>query len=286
MEVLDTTQSKGKADFDGIYNRPDARAYYQVLGAHGYEIPQHAAEVFGRIVRERSLREGTSASTVLDVCCSYGVGAALLKSDLELDDLYSHYAASELNNVSSEELIRADAALLKEHLLIDAPRVIGIDIADQAIAYAVRAGLLDDGVAENLEESDPSPLFAELLSEVDVITTTGGVGYVTERTFERILDHTVGDPWVAAFCLTVYDFEPIAEMLFKRGFITERGRRTYPQRRFIDEVEKQWALDELVSLGRYDAAETEEHYYADFFLARPAEQVAECSLAELIPEIG
>jgi hypothetical protein len=287
MGLLDTTRLSGKADFDDIYNRPDARAYYQELGAHGYAIPQHAANVLSPLVRERSQFGGADTVTVLDVCCSYGVGAALLKSDLTLDDLYAHYAAPERRGTPLDDLVRADTELLEEHLLLDGPRVIGLDIADQAIEYAIRTGLLDDGVAENLEECDPSPRFVELLSDVDLIATTGGVGYVTATTFERLLDHTTGDAWVAAFCLQIYDFEPIADVLAQRGYITECAGRPFSQRRFLDEAEKKWAMGELASLGRStNLTEKEDCYFADFFLARPAEQVARCALTELLPHIA
>jgi len=287
MGVLDTTRPHGKAVFDDIYNGPDARAYYKELGSLGYEIPQHAAQVFGPLVRQCSELNGTDTATVLDVCCSYGVGAALLKSDLTLDDLYAHYAEHESGKTPSDELARADTKLLEEHRLLDAPRVIGLDIADQAIKYAVRAGLLDEGVAENLEESDPSPRLVELLSDVDLITTTGGVGYVTESTFERLFNYTSGEPWVAAFCLGIYDFAPIADLLSERDFITERAGRTFRQRRFVDVAEQEWAIGELASRGRsMTSSESEYGFYADFYLARPAEQVAQCPLAELLPHIA
>ena len=47
------------------------------------------------LVREGSQLGGADTMSVLDVCPYFGVGAALLKSDLTLDDLYAHYALPE-----------------------------------------------------------------------------------------------------------------------------------------------------------------------------------------------
>ena len=40
----------------------------------------------------------------MDVCCSYGINAALLKHELTLNDLYARYGSGELAGLSSEEL--------------------------------------------------------------------------------------------------------------------------------------------------------------------------------------
>jgi len=77
-----------KADFDDIYNQPDARAYYTTLAGLDYEIPQHGADVFAEVVQGCF---GDRTPTLLDVCCSYGTFGVLLTTDLSLGDLYEHY---------------------------------------------------------------------------------------------------------------------------------------------------------------------------------------------------
>ena len=287
MELTESEPAGGKADFGDIYNRPDAREYFEVLGAHEYVIPQHGAAAFWRLLQRRAEVTDAQDPTVLDVCCSYGIGGALFKTDLELDQLYAHYASPLLEDAPSEHVMDLDRKLLEQHLLADAPTVIGIDIADQAVQYGVNVGFLDDGVAENLETSDPSPRLADLLSEVDLITTTGGIGYVGHRTFDRLMAHCPRDPWVAAFCLTAYDFDPIASVLAERGYQTEQSGRSFPQRRFVDESEKEWIVNEVAGRGLDPAvAESDDFLMANFFLARPTNQVEECPLADLIPELA
>ena len=74
-----------KADFTHIYTQPDPRAYYRTLGALDYEIPQHGRGVFDVVLDE--LRASNEAPVVLDVCCSYGINAALLNLTKSLADL-------------------------------------------------------------------------------------------------------------------------------------------------------------------------------------------------------
>ena len=108
------------------------------------------------LVRERSQLGGADTMSVLDVCPYFGVGAALLKSDLHTRRSLRALRFTRATGTPLDDLVRAGTELLEEHLL-SMPRVIGLDIADQAIDCAIRTGLLDDGVAENLEECDPPP---------------------------------------------------------------------------------------------------------------------------------
>ncbi|MGH3423403.1 MAG: hypothetical protein ACRDO8_01665, partial [Nocardioidaceae bacterium] len=185
-----------------------------------------------------------------------------------------------------EDLVAVDERLLSEHRRQGAPRVLGLDVAEHAVEYAVATGALDAGSAENLEDADPSPRLSALLSDVDLITTTGGVGYVTDRTFRRLLAATPKAPWVAAFCLRTYDYGPIAETLGEHGLRTERTARTFPQRRFADAAEKRWAVAEVTARGLDPAGkEAEDYYHAEFYLSRPAEEVAERPLDVLLPDL-
>ncbi len=175
---------RGKASFDDIYAAPDPRAYYEGLGSLGYEVPQHGWHVFSAALDALDVER----PTVVDLCSSYGVNAALLKHDLDLDDLYRHYCAPQHADLTPDELAEIDREFFAQHLREDTPRVIGVDVAAPAIDYAVRVGLLDAGRVENLETAAPSAELGEHLAAADLITVTGGVGYITERTFDGILE--------------------------------------------------------------------------------------------------
>ena len=270
-----------KADFGDIYVQPDPRAYFATLSGYDYQIPQEGAEVFRRLLA--ACASPDHVPTILDVCCSYGIVSTLLKTGLDMSDVYAHYARPEIVAMATEDLQRADAAFLAAHRRQQDLRVIGLDIAESAVDYAVATGSLDVGFVEDLEREDPSPGLAEVMAEVDLITTTGGIGYVTERTFQRLVDVAGPSTQVAAFCLRTYDYGPIAHALAAKGLVTETFTRTFRQRRFVDADEQSWAVDRVRSLGLDPAGkEADGCYHADFFLSRPAEEIAARPLATLL----
>lgn len=282
---------QNKANFDGVYDLPDPRGYFEALGSLDYRAPEHGRRVFSALLG--AMREDGNVPKVLDLCCSYGVNAALLKHDLTLDDLYARYASPDLAGLSAEDLARADAEFYASRKRELPPEVIGTDVAGNALSYALRAGLLDGGSAENLEETEPSEALRRHTRGARLVTVTGGVGYVWERTFERMLscvmDSPDGDanhkpPWVAAFAVRFVDYAPIADVLARRGLVTEKlSTRTFPQRRFENDAEREHVLRELAAAG-IDPAGKEESgwYHADLYLSRPAEEVAEAPVNELL----
>lgn len=279
--MQDDNVGKDKESFDHIYNRPDPREYFRVLGNLDYEIPQVANPVFTTVLaardRRAKLTSDEDSGSVLDVCCSYGVNAALLRCDLNLDDIVAHYVEPSVADLSPAELAASDREFYASHQVANPPRTVGLDAAGNAVSYGCQAGLLDTGLVENLETTDPSPMVAETLADVGLITTTGGVGYITHRTFDRLLGSAPADrrPWVAAFVLRMFSYDRIAETLEQHGLVTEQlSDVTFPQRRFASAHEHEATVDVLRATGLDPAPEQEQGtYQAVFYLSRPAEDV-------------
>lgn len=278
-------QKSGKANFEIIYDMEDPREYFNTLGEFDYCIPRHGQRVFSKLIEAR--HDGGSSNGIVerhsikvtDVCCSYGINAALLKHGLTLDDLYTRYGSEEIAGLSSEELVEADAAFYGERMKEEAPEVVGVDVARNAVSYGVRSGALDAGFAENLEEEEPTEELRQAVSGADLLTITGGVGYVSERTFERLLDCMTGGPegrvpWVAVFALRWVSYEDISEVLSSFGLVTEKlAGHTFTQRRFTDSEEREYVLEELAGMdvdttGKEDTG----WYHANFYLSRPVEE--------------
>ncbi len=274
-----------KADFDAIYDQPDPRAYFSTLEPFEYVIPQHGADIFRLLLKARA--EGVERTPrLLDVCCSYGIVATLLKTDLDITDVYAHYSKAATESLSLEELVAADRCLLQERGRADAPHVVGLDVAQSAVKYAVTTGALDAGFCENLEVDESSDELAAALSDIDLITTTGGIGYVTDRTFDRLLEGTSDSTWVASFCLRTFDYNAIAETLGDRGLVTERLPQTFRQRRFTGAEEQEWAVTEASALGNDPTGkEADGYYHAEFYLSRPADAVAARPMSEMLPDL-
>lgn len=278
-------QKSGKASFDDIYDLEDPRAYFTSLGEFDYKAPEHGRRLFARLIEERTGgREAGDSFNVVDVCCSYGINAALLKYDITLDDLYDRYRSEEAARVSSNELAVSDKAFYAARKKEDPPRVVGVDLAENAVAYGVRAGLLDAGFAENLEDEDPSDELERAISRTELLTVTGGIGYISEKTFDRLLGIMESPPWVASLALRWASYDDIADMLSKYGLATEKlDTHTFIQRRFTDREEREYVIGELEKMGvDTEGKESEGSYHANFYLSRPLEDVARTSLDELL----
>jgi len=276
----------GKADFEWTYNRLDPRAYFKTLGALDYAIPERAAPVFRRVIDACATQRKRDRLNVIDIGCSYGINAAVLKYGAKMDELREHY--SEFNGIASpHDVLEADRRLFSDSAAACDLHVTGIDRAQFAASYAFWAGLLDDAIPENLEERDPSPQAAETIAACDLVISTGAVGYVTERTFARILDCQPkgGMPWIASFVLRMFDYAPVERVLGARGYTTEKLEgRFFKQRRFAD-ADEQAHVEALLAQERLDTEERESegHYLAEFYLSRPAAEARATPLSCIVP---
>lgn len=274
-----------KASFDDIYDLPDPRAYFRRLSTLHYQIPEHARDVFSLLAQLLRTRTGADRVSVLDLCCSYGINAALLNHDVTLADLYARYRSAELASLTSEELAAADKEFYARRRSADVP-VVGLDAATHAVGYALKAGLLDAGISENLETRGPSDDLAGHLADVGLITVTGGIGYITAATFDRILGSVNADepPWVAAFVLRWVDMAPIGSVLARYGLELEvLGGRTFRQRRFADDDERAYTIAQLRRLGLDpDGVESDGYHHAVLYVARPHSDGDAVALGELM----
>ncbi|MFE7666271.1 MULTISPECIES: hypothetical protein [Streptomyces] len=276
----------GKADFEAIYNCPDPRRYFTTLQPLDYQIPHHGQAVFRTVADAlRQRRPGRTPLDVVDLCCSYGVNAALLNHRLTLDDLYGRYTALGHATSRTPQLVHADRTFFATLRRPQAARVTGIDAARRAVDYARDVGLLDRGFPENLERDEPSAALRHALAGTDLITVTGGVGYISARTFARLFDCLSSPPWVAAFVLRTVSYRPVARLLDRAGLVTEKlTSRTFRQRRFADGAERRAAFDALTGHGLSTAGkEADGFYHAELFLSRPAADIAALPLADLLP---
>lgn len=275
--------NKNKAVFDNIYISDDPRAYFSALGALDYMIPDVAEPVIRQILAARMAASGRNP-TVLDIGSSYGINAATHRFPVNFSSLRQRYARREMVEVEPEEMARLDRHFYASWPEIGIGRFIGLDVSEPAIRYANRAGLHIDGVVANLETDALSARDAAVIAPVDVLLSTGAIGYVTERTYETLLDAVSGTPWVISFVLRMFPYEDFIESFARRGMVTERLRgATFVQRRFRDEAEFEKTLASLDAQGIDPAGiESEGLFQAELFLSRPEADVRAAPLDEIV----
>jgi SAM-dependent methyltransferase len=274
-----------KASMDHIYDRADPRAYFRELKSVSYTIPGAARPILQKLIALLR-RNARDTVRVLDIGCSYGINAALLKYDLTIEDLYVRWGQMTPALITAEEIIKQDREFFAGLERVEGIEVMGLDVAGNAIAFAEQAGLLDRGLALDLEnQSLPEAAVADL-APVDLVTSTGCVGYVTEKSFERLLPAlTEGrQPWFANFVLRMFPFDAIEETLGESGFVTEKlDGQTFIQRAFASDEERERILEQLIERGVDPTGEeTEGNLVAEFFLSRPREDAARIPLDRLL----
>ena len=271
----------GKIDLTEIYDRPDPRDYYQTLSALDYRIPAEGEPIFRQVIEaERSVRAKRRLK-LLDVGCSYGVNAAILKHERALPDLFRAYSAAAAAALSRRELLSRDRASYRGNAELT---VIGLDPATRAVGYARDAGILDGYLTRDLENEPPTADEQALLADVDLVISTGAIGYVGAPTFAHILDAAGNRPWLALFALRMFSFDAIAEVLKTHGYaVFKQAGRTFRQRHFADDKERAEVFANLDALGiDPEGRESNGWYHAEFFFARPADEPAPAPLPGLM----
>ena len=281
--------NQAKVDFSDLYTSKDPRNYFKYLGQLDYIIPHLAQPIFAQLIRARQETQDEPV-TVLDVGCSYAINGALMKFALDYEALRQRYTAPALQGLSSAEMLEHDRHFYQSWPRNPGVRVIGLDVSENAVRYAEGAGILDHGLAIDLESRDPTAAEAAILEKVDLIVSTGCVGYVTSKTFQRIakVARKGREAWAANFVLRMFPFDDIDRTLAAQGLVTERYEgATFVQRRFADRDEMEKAITAVEARGLdTDGFETEGLYHSNLFVSRPPQEAERRPIQELVTVVS
>lgn len=277
----------GKVNFDHIYDQFEPREYYRTLAQYDYQIPKYVQRVFGSLIEERTQRDGRPQH-VFDLACSYGINAALLNYEgITFEGLARRYASDEFQRMSVDEIIEADRTFFAGRKKPDAPAIYGCDVASNAIHYGEQAGLLAGGWDVNLEEESPSGDLCEILAGTDVVTVSAAIGYLTYRTIHEVFAQIPAErrPWFVCFALRTAPIEPVAQALHEYGIeLVCLTGQTVRQRRFVNEEEKQTAIESVHQRGYVvDGHEMDGYWHASLYVGMPADEDP-VSLSELLDD--
>jgi SAM-dependent methyltransferase len=281
--------NEAKMDFTDLYTSNDPRDYFKFLGQLDYIIPHLAQPIFSQLIRARQEVQDEPV-TVLDVGCSYAINGALMKYAVDYEALRQRYTSPPLQALSSHEMLDLDQNFYRAWPKHPGVKVIGLDVSASAVRYAEACGILDRGLAIDLESRDPTPEEAAILADVDIIVSTGCVGYVTAKTFQRIakVARKGRAAWAANFVLRMFPFDNIAATLAGQALVTERYEgATFVQRRFANRDEMESTIKAVEGRGLdTNGYETEGLYHSNLFVSRPDEEIARRPIQELVTVIS
>jgi len=202
-----------------------------------------------------------------------------------MHELYDHWGHERFENSTPEEVIDHDRRYFAD---LEEPgniEVIGLDVAENAVAFAEESGLHNGSLTVNLEAEQLSETMAEELMAVDMVMSTGCVGYVTEKSFDHLLPAVMQSQpaWLANFVLRMFPFDAIEETLNDHGNVTEKLEgQTFIQRRFSSAAEQLKVVEQLRHKGIDPTGkEMDGNLLAEFYLSRPANEVAEVPIERL-----
>jgi SAM-dependent methyltransferase len=275
--------NSSKANFDDIYVKEDPRAYFSVLGALDYMIPDVAAPIVRQIISAYA-RRYSRKPRVLDVGSSYGINAAVHRFPVTFASLRRRYARHEMAALDSAEVARLDRHYYASWPDKGRATFVGLDVSEQAIRYAKDVGLVEDGIVADLEHDDLPSAAADILDEVDIVLSTGAVGYVSEKTFRAISEAAPRPLWVVSFVLRMFPYDELRALFAERGLVTEQLESAlFAQRRFIDLAEFQGCLDQLKARGLDSTGlESRGVLQASLFVSRPADDVRHARLDDIV----
>lgn len=214
------------------------------------------------------------------------MNGALLKYNVGWDTLYDRYAGSAMTDCTARDVVNLDRAFYASWPRRENITVLGVDVAPRAVRFAQSVGAIDRGFVLDLEREEPTSEIAETLADVDLIISTGCVGYTTSKTFARLARISkAGEPaWVASFVLRMFPYDDIAATLARQGLVTEKLEgATFVQRRFASPQEMAATVEAVRARGiPTDGFEDEGLMHAEFFLSRPADEIAAQPLTSMI----
>ena len=270
-------QNRAKASFDAAYTAQTPHQYLHNMTAVDYRMADFM-DPYLSVVVDASMTSQEPVK-VLDIGCSYGMSGALLKTDCAYRDLaefYAHEASAEYGRCVVESQRWLDLHSMREDV-----EVVGFDSSEEAVRFAAASHMIDEGIALNLEEeqSELTADQAHLIQECDVLLSTGAIGYVTDKTVNPILDEFGNSargalgPVAVMSVLELFDPAPIAEAFTKHGYRFGQLPVRMPQRRFVDEEEREGVIETLRQRGvQADALESEHQMFAGLCIAAKPER--------------
>lgn len=262
--------------FDDIYNLPDCRPYYRAMDHAGFRTAHYAGAAFRATLAELKRVRGLTSAGITDFASGYGIGGALTRFDVSLDDVLTRYRDPWFEDADTDAVFAADRDWFAGHRRGDhADAYFGIDIADKALDYAKTVGIFDEVFAENLQADAPSTRLEQALARTDLVIECGSVAHMLPAALDRVLAGAKGrTPWVITAPIRGNDTAEAMDVMARHGLTVEAiDVPPFRHRRFADADEQARAIANAKARGHAtDGFESSGFFHAQLFLARPAHE--------------
>lgn len=259
-----------KKDFSDIYTRKQPTPYLEEMKNLEYRIPDQTKPLYKHLA-ERVVNYKKKSVKILDLGSSYGINSALLNHELIMSELDSFFLKDNPSpSIKSTQDFFDDLPNNNSNL-----EFYLVDTSAQALDFAENAGLCNDSFCVNLEKEIVPSRLQQAMQDIDLIISTGCVGYIGEKSFSKIFSQIENDkgplPIFAFTVLRIFNTINI-ESVFKENNFELIKTKIGPlkQRRFYDKVEMNDTLD-LLKHKNIETKNLEEngYYFADFYVGGP-----------------
>jgi hypothetical protein len=259
-----------KKDFTNIYTQKNPTPYLEEMKNLEYRIPDQTKPIYKHLA-ERIVNYKKRPVKILDLGSSYGINSALLNHDLVMSELDEFFVEN-----NPEPSIQSTQNFFDE-LPTTNPNLqfCLVDTSSRALNFAENAGLCEDSFCVNLEKETVPSKFQQKIHDIDLIISTGCVGYIGWKSFTKLFSNIEDDrgplPVFAFTVLRIFQMDDI-EKVFKENNFELLKTKIGPlkQRQFCNEIEMNDTLDLLTSrnINTKNLEETG-YYFADFYVGGP-----------------
>ena len=246
-----------KKDFSDVYVQKYPAPYLEEMKNVEYRIPDQTKPLYKHLA-ERIVNYVKRPVKILDIGSSYGINSALLNHELIMSELDKFFIEQNPNpSIKSTQNFFDDLPNNDPNL-----EFYLIDTSSPALDFAEKAGLCQDSFCINLEKETISDKLQQVMQDIDLIISTGCVGYIGWKSFEKIFEKIGSDraplPIFVFTLLRIFPSEEIEKVFKDNGFELIKTRiGPLKQRRFYDKTEMNDTL-ELLKSKNIDATNLEE----------------------------
>lgn len=260
-----------KKDFTEIYVKKYPAPYLNEMKNLEYRIPDQTKPLYQHLA-ERMVNYLKRPIKILDIGSSYGINSALLNHELvmtELDDFFENNPQPSIVEVQNFfDGLPNNNPNFQFYL---------VDTSLPALEFAEKVGLCEGSFCINMEKEKISTEFKQTLQDIDLIISTGCIGYIGWKSFEKIFNSLGKDnentiPVFAFTVLRIFQVDEIENVFRKNNFeLIKTKIGPLKQRRFYNNSEMKKSLELLKQRGiNTEGLEEEGYYFADLFVGGPS----------------